>query len=78
MAELVAEIDVLAGFMLVRASAGLRRCDGVYRWRPPGPGACLPLWEMNPADADEYFGLARVQALMVAQWMSASKMTGWR
>jgi site-specific recombinase XerD len=71
------ETDVLAGFVLARASAGL--VDGTIR----GDVGHLeqirawfgrPLWEMDPADADAYFGqvmrgapsgtrLARSQAL---------------
>ncbi|MFJ2582846.1 site-specific integrase [Kitasatospora aureofaciens] len=71
------ETDVLAGFVLARASAGLT--DGTIR----GDVGHLeqvrtwfgrPLWEMEPADADAYFGrvlrgspsgtrLARSQAL---------------
>ncbi|BFO18190.1 hypothetical protein SHKM778_45780 [Streptomyces sp. KM77-8] len=51
--------DVLAGFVLARASAGL--ADGTIR----GDVGHLeqirswfgrPLWEMEPADADAYFG----------------------
>ncbi|MER5916433.1 hypothetical protein ABT124_40105 [Streptomyces sp. NPDC001982] len=71
------ETDVLAGFVLARASAGL--ADGTIR----GDVGHLdqvrawfgrPLWEMEPADTDVYFGkvlrgspsgtrLARAQAL---------------
>lgn len=71
------EVDVLAGFVLARASAGLT--DGTVR----GDVSQLeqirdwfgrPLWEMDPTDADTYFGrvlrgapsgtrLARSQAL---------------
>ena len=71
------ETDVLAGFVLARASAGL--ADGTIR----GDVGHLeqirswfgrPLWEMEPSDADAYFGqvlrgspsgtrLARSQAL---------------
>jgi integrase len=72
-------VDLLAGFVLARASAGL--CDSTIRsdishlelireW------FARPLWEMAPADADEYFGkvlrraatgtrLARAAALSV-------------
>jgi hypothetical protein len=53
------ETDLLAGFVLARASAGL--ADGTIRndtnhleliraWFD------RPLWEMQPADADAYFG----------------------
>jgi hypothetical protein len=71
------ETDVLAGFVLARASAGL--ADGTIR----GDVGHLeqvrtwfgkPLWDMEPPDADAYFGrmlkgaakgtrLARSQAL---------------
>lgn len=80
-AEAVAEfeVDVMAGFVLARASAGL--CDSTIR----GDVSHLdlmrewfgrPLWQMTPADADVYFGkvlrgaaagtrLARAAALSV-------------
>jgi integrase/recombinase XerD len=71
------ETDVLAEFVLARASAGLidatiradiSQLDQIRSWFR------RPLWEMQPADADEYFGrvlrdaatgtrLARSQAL---------------
>jgi site-specific recombinase XerD len=71
------ETDVLAGFVLARASAGLAdstirgdigQLEQVRSWFG------RPLWEMRPADADAYFGqvlrrassgtrLARAQAL---------------
>ncbi len=71
------ETDVLAGFVLARAAAGL--ADGTIR-SDVGHLDQLrawfgrPLWEMEPADADAYFGsvlrgtakgtrLARAQAL---------------
>jgi integrase/recombinase XerD len=53
------EVDVLAGFVLARASAGVT--DGTVR----GEVSQLeqvrgwfgrPLWEMQPSDADDYFG----------------------
>lgn len=53
------ETDVLAGFVLARASAGL--ADGTIR----GDVGHLdqmrswfgrPLWDMEPSDADAYFG----------------------
>lgn len=59
------ETDVLAGFVLARASAGLT--DATIR----GDVSNLeqirawfgrPLWEMEPADADAYFGNALRQA----------------
>jgi integrase/recombinase XerD len=73
------ETDVLAGFVLARASAGLAdetirgdvsNLDQVRTWFG------RPLWEMQPANADDYFGrvlrgapsgtrLARSQALRV-------------
>jgi hypothetical protein len=71
------ETDVLAGFVLARAAAGLAdstiageviHLEQVRGWLG------RPLWEMQPADADSYFGqvlrgaargtrLARAQAL---------------
>ena len=71
------ETDVLAGFVLARSAAGLAdstiageviHLDQVRTW------LARPLWEMQPADADAYFGqalrgaargtrLARAQAL---------------
>ena len=71
------ETDVLAGFVLARASAGLAdstirgdvgQLEQIRAWFG------RPLWEMQPTDADEYFGrvlrnmssatrLARAQAL---------------
>jgi len=71
------ETDVLAGFVLARASAGLAdstirgdvgQLDQIRAWFG------RPLWEVRPADADAYFGrvlrdassgtrLARAQAL---------------
>src|SRR5580658_7476244 len=71
------ETDVLAGFVLARAAAGLSdrtisldvsHLDQARAWFG------RPLWEMVPADADEYFGrvlraaargtrLSRAQAL---------------
>jgi integrase/recombinase XerD len=73
------ETDVLAGFVLARAAAGLSdktisadvsNLEQVRAWFG------RPLWEMRPADADEYFGrvmraaaqntrLKRAQALKV-------------
>jgi len=53
------ETDVLAGFVLARASAGLadstirndtNHVELIRGW------FCRPLWEMQPADADAYFG----------------------
>jgi site-specific recombinase XerD len=71
------ETDVLAGFVLARASAGL--ADGTIRADVGHLDQMRawfgrPLWEMEPADADTYFGkvlrgspsgtrLARAQAL---------------
>jgi hypothetical protein len=58
--ELVAfETDVLAGFVLARASAGLT--DGTIRsdvghLEQTRTWFGRPLWEMEPADADAYFG----------------------
>jgi hypothetical protein len=53
------ETDVLAGFVLARASAGL--ADSTIR-NDANHLALIrdwfgrPLWEMQPADADAYFG----------------------
>ena len=53
------ETDVLAGFVLARASAGL--ADGTIRGEVGNLEQVRdwfgrPLWEMEPADADAYFG----------------------
>ncbi len=76
------ETDVLAGFVLARAAAGLSdktisadvsNLEQVRAWFGK------PLWEMRPADADEYFGkvmraaaqntrLKRAQALKI--WLA--------
>ncbi|WP_055530375.1 hypothetical protein [Streptomyces alboniger] len=53
------ETDVLAGFVLVRASAGL--ADGTIRGdvvhlEQMRSWSGRPLWEMEPPDADAYFG----------------------
>jgi integrase/recombinase XerD len=71
------ETDVLAGFVLARAAAGLAdatiRSD-VLHLEQVRAWLGRPLWEMEPADADAYFGsvlrdaakgtrLARSQAL---------------
>ncbi|MFG1801341.1 tyrosine-type recombinase/integrase [Micromonospora carbonacea] len=55
------EVDVLAGFVLARASAGL--ADGTIRSDVGNLEQIRgwfgrPLWEMQPADADDYFGRA--------------------
>jgi integrase/recombinase XerD len=53
------EVDVLAGFVLARASAGLTdstvRADVAHLEQVRGWFG-RPLWEMEPADADGYFG----------------------
>ena len=53
------ETDVLAGFVLARASAGV--ADSTIRNDTGHLGLIRdwfgrPLWEMRPADADAYFG----------------------
>jgi hypothetical protein len=53
------ETDVLAGFVLARAAAGL--CDStisgdVSNLEQVRAWFGRPLWEMTPADADMYFG----------------------
>ena len=53
------ETDVLAGFVLARAAAGLADATIVSDVVASGTDAGLvrrPLWEMEPADADAYFG----------------------
>jgi len=71
------QTDVLAGFVLARAAAGLS--DGtiasdVLHLEQVRAWSGRPLWDMEPADADAYFGkvlrdtargtrLSRVQAL---------------
>ena len=62
------ETDVLAGFVLARASAGLadstiRNATGHLELIRDWFGR--PLWEMQPEDADAYFGrvLPRCQAV---------------
>jgi hypothetical protein len=71
------ETDVLAGFVLARAASGLS--DGtissdVVHLEQTRAWFGRPLWEMEPADADAYFGkvlrgvargtrLARAQAI---------------
>ena len=55
------EMDVLAGFVLARAAAGLAdstiRSD-VLHLEQVRAWFGRPLWEMKPADADAYFGVA--------------------
>jgi integrase/recombinase XerD len=71
------ETDLLAGFVLARASAGL--ADGTIRndtnhlelirdWFD------RPLWEMQPADADAYFG----KVLRDAKLATRTGRAGWR
>jgi integrase len=53
------ETDVLAGFVLARAAAGLSdRTISLDVWHLEQARAWFgrPLWEMQPADADAYFG----------------------
>ncbi|MGP4103827.1 tyrosine-type recombinase/integrase [Nonomuraea sp. KM90] len=76
--ELVAfETDVLAGFVLARAAAGLSDAtisSDVMHLEQVRTWFGRPLWEMEPSDADQYFGktlrdaakgtrLSRAQAL---------------
>ena len=55
------ETDVLAGFVLARAAAGLSDStiagDVIHLEQVRG-WLARPLWEMQPADADAYFGQA--------------------
>jgi hypothetical protein len=53
------ETDVLAGFVLARAAAGLADgtiCSDVIHLEQVRAWFGRPLWDMEPADADEYFG----------------------
>jgi hypothetical protein len=53
------ETDVLAGFVLARASAGLADgtiSSGIGHLEQVRTWFGKPLWEMEPADADAYFG----------------------
>jgi hypothetical protein len=59
------ETDVLAGFVLARAAAGLSdgtissdviHLERVRAWFGRPLWEIRPLWEMEPADADAYFG----------------------
>jgi integrase/recombinase XerD len=55
------ETDVLAGFVLARASAGLADAtirDDVGNLEQVRAWLGRPLWEMEPADADAYFGVS--------------------
>ena len=59
------ETDLLAGFVLARSSAGLS--DGTIRGEVSNLEQVRewlgsPLWEMEPADADAYFGKMMRQA----------------
>jgi integrase/recombinase XerD len=53
------ETDVLAGFVLARAAAGLADatiCAGVSHLEQLGAWLGRPLWDMQPAEVDVYFG----------------------
>jgi hypothetical protein len=53
------ETDVLAGFVLARSSAGLvdsTICNDINHLERIGDWFGRPLWEIEPADADVYFG----------------------
>ena len=52
------ETDVLAGFVLGAGLGRVGREHHPQRHQPPGadPGLDRPLWEMQPPDADTYFG----------------------
>jgi integrase/recombinase XerD len=71
-AELAAfEMDVLAGFVLARAAAGL--ADATIR-SDVSPLEQLrswfgrPLWDMEPADADAHFGTVFATRRMAPGW----------
>jgi hypothetical protein len=72
------ETDVLAGFVLARSSAGLvdrtiqgdvRQLDQVRAWFG------RPLWEMEPSDADAYFGKILQPASKATRLARAQAMT---
>ena len=86
------ETDVLAGFVLARAAAGLSdntiRSD-VLHLEQLRAWFGRPLWDMAPADADAYFGmvlrdaakgtrLARCQALKTYFLFLPINCTRWR
>jgi len=74
------ETDVLAGFVLARAAAGLSdktisgdvsHLEQVRAWFG------RPLWEMRPADADEYFGKTMRAAARNTRLARAQALTTW-
>jgi len=69
------EVDVLAGYVLARASAGIGdstirgdigHLDQVRSWFGKA------LWEMEPTDADTYFG----RAAQLAEWDPPGPLSG--
>lgn len=59
------ETDVMAGFVLARASAGIADStirNDVSNLEQVRTWFARPLWEMEPADADQYFGSVMRQA----------------
>ena len=74
------ETDVLAGFVLARAAAGLSdrtisadvsNLEQVRAWFGQ------PLWEMRPADADEYFGKVMRAAARNTRLKRAQALKTW-
>jgi integrase/recombinase XerD len=74
------ETDVLAGFVLARAAAGLSdrtisadvsNLEQVRAWFGK------PLWEMRPADADEYFGKVMRAAARNTRAARAQALRTW-
>ncbi len=74
------ETDVLAGFVLARAAAGLSdktisadvsNLEQVRAWFG------RPLWEMRPADADEYFGKVMRAAAQNTRLKRARALKVW-
>ena len=74
------ETDVLAGFVLARAAAGLSdrtisadvsNLEQVRAWFG------RPLWEMRPADADEYFGKVMRAAARNTRAARAQALRTW-
>jgi integrase/recombinase XerD len=75
------ETDLLAGFVLARASAGFadstirndtNQLELIRNWFG------RPLWEMRPADADAYFGkVLREVRPATPHWPSRAMRSGW-
>jgi site-specific recombinase XerD len=69
------ETDVLAGFVLARAAAGLSDAtisSDVVHLEQVRAWFGRPLWDMEPPDADEYFGKA-LRATAKGTWLSRAQ-----